>query len=77
MTTQAMPLPHSRASNGGEEEKRSASHPICQKKLRWTFFCFVKSELADLSMSKSGLTMNLDGVVRTISKNESTADFWR
>jgi hypothetical protein len=72
-----MPLPHSRASNGGEGKKRSASHPICQKQLRQTFFCFreVKSELADFSLSKSGLMMNLDGVVQTINKNESAANF--
>jgi hypothetical protein len=35
----------------------------------------VKSELADLSVSQGGLMTNLEGVVRTISKNESTADF--
>jgi hypothetical protein len=77
MTTQVMLPPHSRASNGGEDEKRSTSCPIRRKQLRRTFFCFreVKSELADLSLSKSGLMMNLDGVARIISKNESTADF--
>jgi hypothetical protein len=72
-----MPLPHSRASNSGKGKKRSASRPICQQQLWRTFFCFreVKSELADLSLSMSGLMMNLDGVVRTINKNESAADF--
>jgi hypothetical protein len=79
MTTQAMPPPHSRASNGGKTKKRSASCPIHRKQLRQTFFCFreVKSELVDLSLSRSGLMMKLDGVARIISKNESTADFWR
>jgi hypothetical protein len=40
-------------------------------------FCFreVKSQLADLSLSQGGLMMNLKGVVRTISKNKSTANF--
>jgi hypothetical protein len=37
----------------------------------------MKPELADLSLSKSDLMMNLDGVVRTISKTEYAADFWR
>jgi hypothetical protein len=60
-------------------ERRSASHPACQIQLWRTFFCLreVKSELADLRQSHGGLTMNLDGVVRYISKNGPAADFWR
>jgi hypothetical protein len=60
-------------------KKRSASCPIRQKQLRQTFFCFreVKSELADLLLSKSGLMMKLDGVAQIINKNESATDFWR
>jgi hypothetical protein len=59
-------------------KKRSASCAIRRKQLRQTFVCFreVKSQLADLLLSKSGLMMKLDGVARIISKNESAADFW-
>jgi hypothetical protein len=35
----------------------------------------VKSELAELSLPQGGLMMNLKGVVRTISKNKSAANF--
>jgi hypothetical protein len=43
------------------------------------FFLFreVKSELADLSLSQGGLMMNLEGVIRTISNNESAAGVQR
>jgi hypothetical protein len=39
--------------------------------------CFreVKSELADLSLSQGSLKKRLEGVIRTINKNESATDF--
>jgi hypothetical protein len=39
------------------------------------FFLFwqLKAEMADLSLSQSSLKKSLEGVVRTISKNESAA----
>jgi hypothetical protein len=37
----------------------------------------VKSELADLSLSQSSFKKSLEGVIQTIIKNESAADFWQ
>jgi hypothetical protein len=58
-------------------KKRSASLPIHRIPPRQMFFCFreVKSELADLMLSQGVLMTNLDGVVKTGSKNDSAADF--
>ncbi len=43
------------------------------------FFCFreVKSELADLMLSRGVLVTNLDGVRETGSKNDFASNFWR
>jgi hypothetical protein len=43
------------------------------------FFCFreVKSELADLMLSRGVLMTNWDGVVEISSKDNSAADVWR
>ncbi len=78
-TTQSTFPPQSGTFNGGKVSSWSASLPFCQTPPQLTFFCFreIKSKLADLSLSQGSLMMNLEGVIRTSSKNEFVIAFWQ
>jgi hypothetical protein len=61
--------------NGGESVKMICQPSYLLNIASANFFLFwkLKAELADLSLSQSSLKKSLEGVVRTISKNESAA----
>jgi hypothetical protein len=75
-----MPPPHSWNSNDGESKKNDplafSFAEYCHGG-RFSFYREVKTELADLLMSQGSLMTNLEGVVQTISINESATDFRR
>jgi hypothetical protein len=74
MTTQSTLPPQSRSFNGDESVKTISQPPYSQNITTVDIFLFrrVKSELADLLLSQKSFSTSLEGVIRTISKNDST-----
>jgi hypothetical protein len=70
---QFRPLPQSGTLNSGEGIKTVCQLSYLPSFAQQPFFCFreAKSELMDLSLSQGSIKKSLEGVIRTISKNES------